>query len=134
MSKILIGVILIMSLGGYFLWNENVKLKSLNQAFELRGKEQQETILKLQEDFSQQTEGLLAIQQRSNEIQTAMNRYLDIFKRHSLSRLSAAKPNLITTRVNKGTKDVFDSIEEDSRVLDSLDNGLQLQPVPENHP
>jgi hypothetical protein len=33
MSKILIGVILIMSLGGYFLWNENVKLKSLNQAF-----------------------------------------------------------------------------------------------------
>ena len=73
MSKILIGIILIMSLGGYFLWNENVKLKSLNQAFELRGKEQQETILKLQEDFSQQTEGLLAIQQRSSEIQKEIN-------------------------------------------------------------
>ena len=130
MSKILIGVILIMSLGGYYLWNENGKLKSLNQAFELRDKEQAETIVRLQEDFSEQTEGLLAIQERSNEIQKEMNAYLDIFRRHSLTKLANAKPNLIETRANKGTKDVFDSIEEDSRVLDNLDDGLQLQPVP----
>ena len=134
MSKILIGVILIMSLGGYYLWNENGKLKSLNQAFELRDKEQAETIVRLQEDFSEQTEGLLEIQKRSNEIQKEMNNYLDVFRRHSLTKLAAAKPNLIETRVNKGTKDVFDSIEEDSRVLDSLDDGLQLQPVPKNTP
>jgi len=123
-----------MSLGGYYLWNENGKLKSLNQAFELRDKEQAETIVRLQEDFSEQTEGLLEIQKRSNEIQKEMNNYLDVFRRHGLTKLAAAKPNLIETRVNKGTKDVFDSIEEDSRVLDSLDDGLQLQPVPKNTP
>ena len=134
MSKILIGIILIMSLGGYYLWNENGKLKSLNQAFELRDKEQAETIVRLQEDFSEQTEGLLEIQKRSNEIQKEMNNYLDVFRRHSLTKLAAAKPSLIETRVNKGTKDVFDSIEEDSRVLDNLDDGLQLQPVPKNTP
>ncbi|HAT63412.1 MAG TPA: hypothetical protein DCS66_02270 [Flavobacteriaceae bacterium] len=129
MSKVLVGVILIMSLGGYYLWNENAKLQALNQAFELRDQEQAETIATLQSDFSEQTEGLLAIQARSNEIQQEMNAYLDIFKRHSLTKLANAKPNLIETRANKGTKDVFDSIEEDSRVLDNLDDGLQLQPV-----
>jgi len=58
-----------------------------------------------------------------------MSRYLDIFKRHNLTKLAAAKPGLIEPRVNKGTKDVFDSIEEDSRNIDSLDDGLQLQSV-----
>jgi hypothetical protein len=51
-----------------------------------------------------------------------------MFKRHNLTKLAAAKPGLIEPRVNKGTKDVFDSIEEDSRNIDSLDDGLQLQP------
>ena len=75
-----------------------------------------------------QTEGLLAIQLRNQEIAQEMSRYLDIFKRHNLTKLAAAKPGLIEPRVNKGTKDVFDSIEEDSRSIDSLDDGLQLQP------
>jgi len=44
-----------------------------------------------------------------------------------LFTLGSIKPGLIEPRVNKGTKDVFDSIEEDSRNIDSLDDGLQLQ-------
>ena len=59
-----------------------------------------------------------------------MSRYLDIFKRHNLSKLAAAKPGLIETRVNNGTKEVFESIEQDSRNIDSLDDGLQLQSNP----
>jgi hypothetical protein len=57
-----------------------------------------------------------------------MSRYLDIFKRHNLSKLAIAKPGLIETRVNNGTKDVFDSIEKDTASIDDLDDGLQLQP------
>jgi hypothetical protein len=57
-----------------------------------------------------------------------MTRYLDIFKRHNLTKLAAAKPGLLEPRINKGTKNVFDSIEEDSRNIDDLDDGLQLQP------
>ena len=57
-----------------------------------------------------------------------MNRYLDIFKRHNLTKLAAAKPGLIETRVNNGTKEVFEGIEQDSRNIDSLDSGIQLQP------
>jgi len=128
MSKVLIGIIVVMGLATYLLWNENSKLSALNQAFELRNQEQKAAIESLQSDFALQTEGLLEIQARNQEIQQEMSRYLDIFKRHDLTRLAAAKPGLIQPRINKGTKDVFDSIEEDSRNIDSLDDGLQLQP------
>jgi hypothetical protein len=128
MTKVLMGIVLVMSLTSYLLWNQNSKLSALNQAFELRDQEQKLAIESLQNDFATQTEGLLAIQSRNQEIEQEMSRYLDIFKRHNLTKLAAAKPGLIEPRVNKGTKDVFDSIEEDSRNIDSLDDGLQLQP------
>ena len=130
MSKILLGVIVVLiSICGFLYW-QNSSLASLNQAFELRDQEQKLTIETLQNDFEQQTKGLLDLQSKNQEIQLEMNRYLDIFKRHNLSKLAAAKPGLIEKRENNGTKEVFDSIEQDSRIIDSLDNGLQLQSNP----
>ena len=128
MSKILLGVVGVLAIALYFLWSQNSRLASLNQAFELRDQEQRAAIESLQNDFKVQTEGLLAIQSRNQEIEAEMSRYLDIFKRHNLSKLAAAKPGLIETRVNNGTKAGFDSIEADSRSIDRLDDGLQLQP------
>ena len=128
MSRVFIGIIVVLGLSTFLLWNENSKLATLNQAFELRNQEQKAAVESLQNDFTLQTEGLLAIQSKNQEIEAEMNRYLDIFKRHNLTKLAAAKPGLIEPRVNKGTKDVFDSIEKDSRDIDSLDDGLQLQP------
>ena len=129
MSKILIGVILVMGITGYFLWSENSRLSALNQAFELRDQEQKLAIESLKNDFKLQTEGLLEIQSKNQAIEVEMTRYLDIFKRHNLTKLAAAKPGLLEPKVNKGTKNVFNSIEEASRNIDSLDDGLQLQPV-----
>ena len=128
MSRILLGVLGVLGLFTFFLWNENSKLAELNQAFELRDQEQKLAIESLQNDFKTQTEGLLNLQSQNQKIQSEMTRYLDIFKRHNLTKLAAAKPGLLEPRINKGTKNVFDSIEEDSRNIDSLDDGLQLQP------
>lgn len=130
MSRILLGVVGVLAIALYFLWSQNSRLASLNQAFELRDQEQRAAIESLQNDFKVQTEGLLAIQSRNQEIEAEMSRYLDIFKRHNLSKLAAAKPGLIETRVNNGTKEVFESIEQDSRNIDSLDDGLQLRANP----
>ncbi len=128
MTKVFLGVIVVLlSLCG-FLYYQNQSLSSLNVAFELRDQEQKAAIESLQDDFKVQTEGLLDIQRKNQQIEQEMNRYLDIFKRHNLSKLAAAKPGLIETRVNNGTKEVFDSIEQDSRNIDSLDDGLQLRP------
>ena len=59
---------------------------------------------------------------RNAEIEAEAQRYLAIFARHDLSRLAAAKPGLIETRINKGTKDVFRTIENDTAVIDSIDD------------
>jgi hypothetical protein len=127
MSKVLIGIILVMSLITFYLYNQNKVLSANNLALEGAVATQEEAIKSLQNDFQLQTTSLLELQSKNQEIQQEMSRYLDIFKRHNLTKLAAAKPGLIEPRVNKGTKDVFDSIEEDSRNIDSLDNGLQLQ-------
>ncbi len=131
MSRVLIGIITVLLMISGFLYYQNKSLASLNKAFELRDIEQKEAIESLQNDFALQTEGLLTLQSRNQEIEAEMNRYLDIFKRHNLSKLAAAKPGLIEPKVNNATKEVFDGIEEDSRNIDSLDDGLQLQSTPE---
>ena len=122
MNQILIGVILMMGLGGWFLYNQNTTLKAENQAFELRDQEQKLTIEAQQQSFETQTSALNNMTARNAEIEGEMSRYLDIFRRHNLNKLALAKPGLIETRVNSGTKDVFDSIENDSKELDNFNN------------
>lgn len=127
MNQLLIGIILIMGFLGYGLYIENENLKAENAAYVLRDKEQDAAINQLQGDLELQGKGLQEMQARNAAIQGEMNRYLDIFKRHNLTKLAAAKPGLIEPRANKATKEVFDGIEEDSRNIDDLDDGIQLQ-------
>jgi|TARA_A100000172_G_C3022848_1_gene103712 hypothetical protein len=128
MSKILLGVVGVLIMLCSFLYLQNSKLSTLNDAYTVRDAEQKATIENLQDDFTLQTNSLLELQSKNQEIELEMSRYLDIFKRHNLSKLAIAKPGLIETRVNNGTKDVFDSIEKDTASIDDLDDGLQLQP------
>lgn len=97
-------------------------LKDNNTKLEQVIEEKDAEMERVQKDMALQQEAMNEMNLKSQEIQQEMNRYLDIFKRHNLTKLAAAKPGLIETRVNKGTKDVFDSIENDSNLVDSLDN------------
>jgi hypothetical protein len=128
MTNILVGIVVILMAVSGFLYNQNKGLVALNQAYEVRDAQQKEAIESLQNDFELQTNGLLQMQSRNQEIEAEMSRYLDIFRRHDLSKLASARPGLIEPRINNGTKEVFESIEEDSRNIDSLDSGIQLQP------
>ena len=121
-----------MGIGGYVYYtssqNELKTLRDLNAAYEVKHQAQEETLRVMQEDFQLQTSSLQEMQVASQQIQVEMNRYLDIFKRHNLSKLAAAKPGLIEKRANKATKGVFDGIENDRANIDSLDDGVQLAP------
>ena len=130
MYKIFLGTTLIASGLCYYLYTENQRLLGNVKTLEVAVEVQEETIESLQNDFTLQGQSLLDLQSKNQEIELEMNRYLDIFKRHNLSKLAAAKPGLIETRVNKATKEVFDGIEEDSRDIDSADDGITVQPIP----
>ena len=66
MSKVFIGIILVLGLGLYFLWSENASY-TINQAFEIRNQEQLATIETMQNDFKVQSEGLLACNQKTKK-------------------------------------------------------------------
>jgi|TARA_R100001244_G_scaffold102806_1_gene76567 hypothetical protein len=127
MNQLFIGIILVMGFLGYGLYIENQNLQAENSAYELRDAEQDAAINQLQGDLELQGAGLQEMTKRNAEIQGEMNRYLNIFKRHNLTKLAYAKPGLIEPKANKATKEVFNGIEEDSRSIDSLDDGVQLQ-------
>ena len=128
MYKVFLGTTLIASGLCYYLYQENQKLLGNVKTLEVAVEVQEQTINQLQSDFALQGQSILELQSKNQEIEKEMNQYLDIFKRHNLTKLAAAKPGLIETRVNSATKEVFDGIEEDSRDIDSADDGLQLQP------
>ena len=127
MNQLFIGIILVLSLGSYYLYQQNQVLLANNAALEGAVATQEAAIKNMQNDFVLQTKQLGDLQKKSQATQLEMNRYLDIFKRHNLTKLAAAKPGLLEPRINKGTKNVFDSIEEISRTIDSLDDGVELQ-------
>lgn len=134
LSKILIVVVLSMGAAGFWYYSTTqIKLanyqtkiqeqQNLVNAYETRDQEQQRAIQALQDNLKLQTEALTTMSRRNAEIQSEMNRYLDIFKRHNLAKLATAKPGLVESRANNATKEVFDGIEADS-------NALQHDPTP----
>lgn len=130
MNQLLVGIIIVLSLGSYYLYNQNQVLTANNVALETAVATQEEAISTMKNDFALQTKALGDLQAKSQATQLEMNRYLDIFKRHNLTKLAAAKPGMLEPRINSGTKNVFESIEAISRTIDSLDNDVELQSNP----
>ena len=122
MSKVLMGIIFVMGIGSYFLYQQYETVKAENLALTFAVEEQKKTIEVIKENFEKQGKALNNLTARNAEIEGEMTRYLDIFKRHNLNKLAIAKPGLIEKRVNDGTKKVFETIEEDSKSLDNLDD------------
>ena len=93
MQQLLIGLVLVLGLGGYWLYNENQTLKENNFKFEAAVEDQQ----------------------------------VAIFSRHNLDMLAIKKPGLIENRFRKGSIDVMESMENDTKELFDLNN-----PNPDN--
>lgn len=129
MQQLLIIIIIGLAGSNYFLYNEREILKkevviltSNQEKLESAVEEQKQTMQLMEAESKKQEDELLAIQMRNQQINAEMNRYLDIFKRHNLNQLASAKPGLIEKRFNSGTKKVFETIENDSKELENLNN------------
>ena len=72
--------------------------------------------------YEKQGAALGNLQRKNAEIEAEKDRYLDIFRRHNLDRLALMKPGLVESRLNNGTKAVFEEIENDSKNIANLDN------------
>ena len=122
MQQMLIGLVLILGLGCYFLYNSNQTLTENNIKLESAIAQQEEAMAIMKESYEKQGKALNQLSSRNAQIEQEMNGYLDIFRRHNLNKLAIAKPGMIETRANEATQKVFESIENDSKELDSLDD------------
>jgi len=93
-----------------------------NMQLEVAIKQQEEAIATIKESYEKQGAALNQLSSKNAQIEAEMNGYLDIFRRHNLNKLAIAKPGMIETRANDQTSEVFRSIENDSKELDSLDD------------
>ena len=122
MNQMFMGIILILGLATFYLYNQNQTLSANNLALEGAVEEQQAAMTAMKESFEKQGKSLQQMMHKNAQIEADMNRYLYIFRRHNLNQLAIAKPGMIEKRINDGTAQVFESIENDSKELDSLDD------------
>ena len=121
MNQILIGIVLILGLGGYFLYQENVTLKANNVALEGAIEEQRQAFEIMKANFEKQSQALGNLQRVNAQIEAEKQQYLAIFARHNLDSLAVAKPGMIESRINKATDAVFEGIEDDTKAIFELD-------------
>ena len=123
MNQLFIGIIVVLGMGGYFLYQENITLTANNLKLEYAVEEQKETLRVVQENFELQSKSLQNMSRRNNEIEQEKSRYLEILSKHNFERLATVKPGLMENRFNKGTVDVLEGIENDTKNISNLDTG-----------
>ena len=127
MNQLLIGIIIVLGLGSYYLYTENQTLTANNRALEGAVATQEEAIATMQQDFTNQTNQLQEMTLKSQQAQMELNRYGEFLKNYALSEKILQDPVEMERKINNGTKHAFEGIEKLSATVDDLDDGLQLQ-------
>jgi len=95
--------------------NRITQLQENNATLNVAATINEGTIRSLEMAISEQTRLTTVLTTANQDLQEEKDEYLSIFRRHDLSRLALARPGLIEPRINNGTKEVFDQLEEDTR-------------------
>ena len=122
MQQALIGIILILGLSGYWLYNENQTLSMNNMKLESALEEQTAAMAAMKESFEKQGKALMNMSRRNAEIEAEKAEYLAIFARHNLDMLAIKKPGLIENRFNGASEKVMEGLEDDTEALYNIAN------------
>ena len=122
MQQMLIGIILVLGLGGYWLYQENQTLSANNLALESAVEEQKAAMTAMRESYEKQGKALMNMSRVNAEIEAEKAEYLAIFARHNLDNLALKKPGLIENRFNKASEAVMDGLEDVTEKLNALSN------------
>ena len=122
MQQLLIGIILVLGLGGYWLYNENQTLSANNMKLEAAVEEQKAAMEALRESYEKQGKALSNMSRKNAEIEAEKAEYLAIFARHNLDMLAIKKPGLIENRFNGASIKVMEGIEDYTKELYNLTN------------
>ena len=120
MNQLFIGIILVLGLGGYYLYQENITLKDNNAKLEYAVEEQKAAMTAMKEYYEKQGKALLNMSRQNAEIEKEKAEYLAIFARHNLDLLALKKPGMIELRFNNASEAVMEGLEDDTEKLYNL--------------
>ena len=122
MNQMFIGIILVMGLGGYYLYNENQTLTQNNIKLEAAVEEQKQTMAIMKEQYEKQGKALMNMSRQNAQIEKEKAEYLAIFSRHNLDLLALKKPGLMENRFNNASEKVMEGMEDETEKLFNIDN------------
>ena len=122
MNQLLIGVIVVLGLGSYWLYTENQTLTMNNVKLESAVEEQKQTMAIMKEQYEKQGKALMNMSKQNAQIEQEKAQYLAIFSRHNLDLLALKKPGLMETRFNNASEQVMEGLEDDTEKLYNINN------------
>ena len=122
MQQMLIGILLVLGLGSYYLYTENQTLQQNNMKLEGALEEQTKAIEALRESYEKQGKALQNLSRVNAQIEAEKAEYLAIFARHNLDNLALKKPGMIETRFNGASEAVMEGLEDDTEASYNLTN------------
>lgn len=122
MNQMMIGLVLILGLGGFYLYNENQTLTQNNIKLEAAVEEQKQTMAIMKEQYEKQGKALMNMSRVNAQIEADKAEYLSIFSRHNLDVLALKKPGLMENRFNGASEKVMEGLEDDTKELYNLSN------------
>mgnify|MGYP001601032234 FL=1 len=104
--------------GGYSYYKDTQarisQLTANNATLKAANETNQATITELQATAVLQAELTQDLQKNLQKAEQYQDKLIGQLRKHDLTKLSLKKPGLIETRINDGTKKLFDSIESDT--------------------
>ena len=122
MQQFFIGIILVLGLSSYYLYTQNQTLSANNIALESAVEEQKQAIEAIKENYERQTKALQNMTRKNAEIEADKEKYLSILSKHNFEKLATVKPGLMENRFNKGTVEVIEAIENDTKDISNLES------------
>lgn len=122
MNQFFIGIIIVLGLGSWYLFNENQTLTENNIKLESAVEEQKQTIQAIKDNLEKQGKALQNMQRKNAQIEADKDKYLSILSKHNFEKLAIAKPGLMELRFNKGTDEVLRELENDTKNISNIDD------------
>ena len=105
--------------------NQQMQIDVLNQqnvALQTAAVQNEETIRNMEARAKQQVQQITQLSTAASEWENQAKEYMSIFANHNFTRLARLRPDTIERQANDATREVFDSVEADSREVEELNN------------
>ena len=120
MQQLLIGMLVLLGIGSYFLYTQNQTLTANNIKLEAAVEEQKQAMAVMKEQYEKQGKALMNMSRQNAQIEKEKAEDLAIFSRHNLDLLALKKPGLIEIRFNNASEKVMEGLEDDTEELYNL--------------